>query len=105
MLSNIFMLKPTDNFLNWYKSCCNLDLNIYRTIKFNKNKAKLIFCSSTNFDFILYPLNGTQDIFYGSENLCKEYIEKNLNTKFLIFSFKNDAEKCYVISNEKVKII
>lgn len=99
------MLTPTDNFLNWYKSCCDLDLGLYRTVNYKKNKAKIIFSTLSNFDFVLYPLNGSQKVFYGSKSLCELYIQENLNIKFLIFSLKDDVEKNYSIYNENVKII
>lgn len=99
------MPKSIDNFLKWYKHCCDLDMGIYRITKYKKSKAEIVFKTLSNFDFILYPLNGSQKIFCGSKNLCEQHIQENFNEKFLVFSLKEDTEKSYVISSESVEII
>lgn len=99
------MHSPTHNFLEWYKTCCSLDSSVYRNTIYKKSKAKIAYNILFNFDFILYPLDGSESLFYGNKDSCERHIEENFNTKFLIFSKKEDSIKNYIMQNEKSTII
>lgn len=99
------MYEISNNFLNWYKYCCSVDSTLYRQTKYNKNKAKTFYLLSKNSDYIIYPLDGTQTLIFGNIDYCQNYIEENLNTKFLIFCLKSDCQKSYYLCNQKIIII
>jgi hypothetical protein len=98
-------IKPSTNFLNWYKFCCQEDCTIYRKIIFSQRKAKVYYSLIYKNDYALYPLNGTQKLLSGTQKFCEEHIESEMNTKFLIFSLKKDIQVEYLIKNNKVSVI
>lgn len=98
------LMKPSYNFLNWYKNCCNLDLSIYKKTAFNDKKANVFYKIAFDKDYIIYPLDGSEKIFCGKKDFCEDFIQNNLNTRFLIFNLKKDDFSGYSIKNNKVTI-
>jgi hypothetical protein len=98
-------INPTNSFLEWYKSCCSLDSNIYRNTIYSLKKAKTYYNIIKSKDYVIYPLNGTQKLLFGDKEFCEEQIQKELNTKFLVFNLKENKLSEYLIKNDLVTII
>jgi len=98
-------MKPTINFINWYKICCDSDNGVYRRTKYSFKKACVFYKSVVDKDYVIYELDANQKLISGTKEFCETYIQKNLNTKFLIFNLKKDKAEEYFIKNELVNII
>lgn len=98
-------INPTSSFLEWYKNCCELDLNVYRKINYSLKKAKTYYAIVNGKDYTVYPLNGTQKLLSGNKKFCEKQIQNELNTKFLIFNLKENKPSEYLIKNNLVMII
>jgi len=72
-------MKPTKNFLSWYKFCCENDSSVYRKTIFNQKKAKVYYLATKNNDFAVYPLNGTEKILSGTREFCEQIIQNEIN--------------------------
>lgn len=99
------VLKPTNNFLNWYKHCCEKDLSVYRKAVYNTKKAYFYYFLVFKKEYAIYCFNGKQEIIGGTKNFCENYIKENINSKFFIFSIKKDEEVEYLIKNDTIFIL